>query len=445
MTHRRSRTALRFSLLWVCVGWGPLVGCVQLEDGASNGVSARLWGMPERISGIDTTGSIAISSEGDVVVVWNDVGQVRARGYSAQGGWEEGSRQINRSVFARDDAIVAMDPAGNAIAVWSQDFDVGRIYSARYSAGSDWRFSEKIDEDFTGGLGPTVSVGANGTAVAAWTRVASTGLEVWANRYSPGSSWGAPARIGGNSADQVSGVRVAVAPDGSATAVWARSDGGPFDIWANRCSDDGEWGTPSGIGQEGSSDARSPQVGVDDQGNAIVVWEQFDGSVYDVWSNRYASGEGWGVTPSRVEDFDAGDATDPDIGVAGSGNAVAVWAQSVGSRADLWSSRYTVGSGWGAATRIDSVDAASAKGPQVGVDQEGGAIVSWLQSDGTEEHIWSNHYAPSAGWSVASPIDSSDRASPRVPNPTVARSGLAAVVWGESGSSATGLWVNRYE
>jgi len=400
--------------------------------------------MPERISGIDTNGSIAVSSAGDVVVVWNEEGHVRALGYSVQGGWEEESRQINRGVYARDDATVAMDPAGNAIAVWSEYFDFRRIYSARYSAGSDWRFSERIDDDFTGGLGPTVSVGANGTAVAAWARVAGTGLEVWANRYSPGSGWGATARIGGNSVDEASGVRVAVAPDGSATAVWARSDGGPVGIWANHCSGDGDWGTPSGIGQDGSGDARSPQVGVDDQGNAIVVWEQFDGSVFDVWSNRYASGA-WGAAPSRVEDFDAGHATDPDIGVAGSGNAVAVWAQSVGSRADLWSSGYTVGLGWGAAERIESINAASAKGPQVGVDQEGAAVVSWLQSDGTEERIWSNQYLPSAGWSVATAIDSVDRASPRVPNLTVARSGLAAIVWGESGSSATGLWVNRYQ
>lgn len=445
MTHRRSRTALRMSLLGVCVGWGSLVGCIQLEEGASNGVSARAWAVPERISAIDTNGSIAISSVGDVVVVWNEVGQVRARVYSAQDGWEEESRQINRGAFARDDALVAMDPAGNAIAVWSQDFDVGRIYSARYSAGSGWGSSERIDDQFTEGLGPTVSVGADGTAVAAWVRVVGTGLEVWANRYSPGSSWGGTTLIGGNSVDGVSGVGVAVGPDGSATAVWARSDGGPLDIWANRCSGDGQWGTPRGIEQDDAGDARSPRVGVDDLGNAIVVWEQSDGSVFDVWSNRYASGEGWGATPSRVENFDAGDATDPDIGVAGSGDAIAVWAQSVGSRADLWSSHYTVGVGWGAAERIESVDAASAKEPQVGVDQECAAVASWLQSDGTEEHIWSNQYSPSAGWSGATPIDSVDRASPRVPNLAVAQSGLAAVVWGESGASVTGLWVNRYE
>ena len=48
--------------------------------------------------------------------------------------------------------------------------------------------------------------------------------------------------------------------------------------------EDRVWGTAQLIETE-SGDAEYPQVGLDGSGNAIAVWFQDDGTRYNIWSN----------------------------------------------------------------------------------------------------------------------------------------------------------------
>ena len=57
----------------------------------------------------------------------------------------------------------------------------------------------------------------------------------------------------------------------------------------------------------------------------------------------------------------------------GSGNAVAVWQQSDGTRDNIWANRYTPSGGWGTATLIESNNAGDARYPQVAMDVSGNA------------------------------------------------------------------------
>jgi len=34
-------------------------------------------------------------------------------------------------------------------------------------------------------------------------------------------------------------------------------------------------------------DAFVPQIAVDGSGNALAVWHQFDGTVFNIWANRF--------------------------------------------------------------------------------------------------------------------------------------------------------------
>ena len=53
------------------------------------------------------------------------------------------------------------------------------------------------------------------------------------------------------------------------------------------------WGTAQLI-ETDAEIAAAPQVAVDGSGNAVAVWEQYDGTRYNIWSNRYVVGAGWG-------------------------------------------------------------------------------------------------------------------------------------------------------
>ena len=100
------------------------------------------------------------------------------------------------------------------------------------------------------------------------------------------------------------------------------------------------WRTAELIETDDAGDASYPQVAVDSSGNAVAVWQQHDGTCFNIWSNRYTAATGrWGT--AELIETDAWDAYDPQVAVDSSGNAVAVWFQHDGTRNNIWSNRYT--------------------------------------------------------------------------------------------------------
>jgi hypothetical protein len=69
------------------------------------------------------------------------------------------------------------------------------------------------------------------------------------------------------------------------------------------------------------------------------VWHQSDGTRYNIWANRYIPGTGWD-TAGLIETDNAGSALYPQIAFDTSGNAIAVWSQSDGTRDNIWADRY---------------------------------------------------------------------------------------------------------
>ena len=65
---------------------------------------------------------------------------------------------------------------------------------------------------------------------------------------------------------------------------------------------------------------------MDPSGNAVAVWEQFDGVTVSVASNRYDAQSGsWGT--AELIETGGGESAAPQVAIDGSGNAVAVWEQ----------------------------------------------------------------------------------------------------------------------
>ena len=94
------------------------------------------------------------------------------------------------------------------------------------------------------------------------------------------------------------------------------------------------------IETDNAGDAINPQVAFDASGNAVVVWQQSDGTRYNIWSNRYTASTGLWGTAALIETDNAGDANNPQVAIDASGNALAVWSQSDGTRYNIWSNMY---------------------------------------------------------------------------------------------------------
>ena len=127
---------------------------------------------------------------------------------------------------------LAMDGAGNAVAIWQQEDQEGdqsrhRIYTACYYANSGgWSWENCLDDaagfDHYGGSegGPKVALNASGEGLAAWIRQVDGQRELWGSPYQDGN-WPTPTKIAGqNEMQDFERWRLMVDPGGEKLAFW---------------------------------------------------------------------------------------------------------------------------------------------------------------------------------------------------------------------------------
>jgi hypothetical protein len=338
-------------------------------------------------------------ANGYATVMVTDTQSRRAVGTAAlsthDGKW--GTPTLIESVNV-DDAIetpkiqIAFDQNSNAIAVWSLfDGTQHSIRASRYVAGTGWGTAAPIETDAGGVFSPQVAFDHNGNAIAVWCQHDGTRYNVWASRYVAGTGWGTAALIETDNAGNASSPQIAFDLNGNALAVWSQYDETRANIWANRYVAGTGWGTAGLIEADNAGNALGPQLASDQNGNAIAVWYQDDGTRENVWANRYVAGTGWG-TARLIETDNAGTACYPRIALDRNGNAIAVWHQSTGSQYNIWANRFVAGQGWGTAALFETDNAGNAYYPQIALDQNGSALAVWYQSEWLLTNIWANRF-----------------------------------------------------
>ena len=204
------------------------------------------------------------------------------------------------------------------------------------------------------------------------------------------------------------------------------------------------WQTAQLIETDNLGTAVNPQIAFDASGNAIAVWQQSDGTRFNIWANRFTPAAGWGAA-SLIETDNLGGAFNPQIALDGSGNALAVWQQLDGRNNNIWANRFTPAGGWDTAALIETNDLGSASVPQIAIDASGNAIAVWKQFDGIRFNIWAHRFAPEVGWSTKAPTlietNNADASNPRI---AFDGSGHAIAVWSQSDSTRSNIWANRY-
>lgn len=241
--------------------------------------------------------------------------------------------------------------------------------------------------------------------------------------------WRAPVLIETNDAGPAGSPQIALDAVGNAIAVWQQPDGTTQSIWANRYEIGKGWGTPQLLESDNAGNAQLPQVAVDGAGNALVVWQQSDGSRNNIWANRYQVETGWG-TPQLLETDNAGDAQSPKIALNGAGNAIAVWRQYDGSVGYIWANRYEVGKDWGTPQLISNATGFLWSGPEIAADAAGNALVVWSQQavPNTALRVWQSSYSVGSGWETAQAIDTNNGYDAHAPTVALNAAGNHAVV-----------------
>jgi hypothetical protein len=433
----------------------PGLVLVLLSGFGGGGNVSRDWQSPRLIesdnAGDAFTPEIAIDGSGNGLAVWGQSDGTRfniwANRFTPGSGW--GTAELIETENAGD-AIspqIATDGSGNALAVWYQsDGTRLNIWANRFTPGSGWGTAELIETDNTrDAYVPEIAIDGSGNALAVFQLFDGTRMNIWANRYTPGSGWGTAELIETDNAGSAASPQIAINGSGNALTVWHQYDGALFNIWANRYTPGSGWGTAELIERLNTNDASGPQIAIDGSGNALAVWHQ-SGVVarYNIWARRYTPGSGWG-TAELIETDHAGGAVNPQIAIDGSGNALAVWTQYDGTRNNIVANRYTPGSGWGAAELIETDAGSASSFSQIATDGSGNAIAVWEQHDGTRFNIWANRYTPGSGWGTAELIETNETGDASDPQIAIDGSGNALAVWHQFGRTRFNIWANRYE
>ncbi|MEQ1517854.1 MAG: hypothetical protein ABL931_15345, partial [Usitatibacteraceae bacterium] len=409
------------------------------------------------------TPDVTMDAAGNALAVWRQFDardNIWANRYTIGTGW--GTAQMIESHALGEVAApkIVSDAAGNAIAMWANPI-VGvsySIFTSRFTPSTGWEIATPLlangdDElDLRGTDDPQYSIAMNaaGEAIAVWSqydRAAET-LSIWSRRYSPTSGWGSAARLSAADAFFRHQPNVAIDANGNAFAVWMVGDDTGPQIETSRFVVGSGWSAvtilPRLAGDPGLAPYQQVQLAMDKSGQAIAVWR----TIFTLSTSRYITNVGW--SPAEIiEDVEIyGNTTEPSIVVDATGVATVAWAYSKAEaqgQTRVYRLRYnreTPGVGWSGPMTIVPDQAGEIAGPKLSIIAGCRIIATWNDAETNAARVWASRFRLTVGWDSPSLVQSIPQAFPSyitVPNASDGN-GNAMAVWAQSDGTTQKLW-----
>jgi hypothetical protein len=396
---------------------------------------------------------------------------------SAAPNWLE---QVDLSKPGRDasNPAVAMDGAGNTIAIWERQSTLGPSFDLQISTRAPGgTFTAPVDFALKS-TEPQLAMSPSGEAVAVWKHFENPpGVYTiqMATRPPGGGSFSAPVTVYAAAPTVIpQEPRLAVGAGGDVAVTWsefdpnsgfdkivcgidpktllpfpcpnpsfvmaaARPAGGSFTP-AKRIS------VPRGTAPGGETPlekeerekaesaltARGARPVVDAAGNTTVVFSFFDGEDSVIQTAVRNAGEDF-TAPVQVSGSGE-DADGQEIGIDSAGNAIATWVRSEGPARMIQAAAKPPGGSFALLGNVSPAGATSER-PIIGVAPNGTAMIAWRLAGLADDFLQSATRPP--GGSFSSPVSlSSGKDNPLFHEIAVSEEGDAIVVWsGDNGAN----------
>lgn len=384
-----------------------------------------------------------VNIHNDAIAVWttipNDLdiifGVITASSYTFGSGW---STPVFISPFsgtgfeAVGDPAVALNNNGYAVAIYEAEDStttVKGIFSATRSATGLWSGVQRVTNHEVQSTefdpeGTFVSINDTGLAVATWGEFrADSSTHIMANFLPMGGSWGTPVSLFTPTAWITDDAPIsAMNQNGDIVVVWRQGNGEQVaastfnpntNAWTSIVLDTSI--VPNG--------ATLPRVGIDSNGNAVAIWARTIGTfpsdlIFEVVASSFINGV-WG--PVVVVATIPGLPLTPDVVVDPFGNATGVW-----STADqTFASSLPFGGSWSAPTLIGNgfLNTFLIDRP-IAVDNIGDVIVMITQDDNNLQSI-----AKPMGGDWLEPLNITNPGEQKVNNIGLGPCGFALALW----------------
>jgi len=261
--------------------------------------------------------------------------------------------------------------------------------------------SDNISPDGTNASDPQVVMNANGDAVVVWVQSDGNYQQIYKSEYRAGI-WKLPTSLNdsisikGYTADHA---KVALNDDGDTIITWyQRRDGYAYVLKSEYRN--GIWSHPSGFDEHlnilptepvnTGNDTLNPEVAMDNNGEAIIVWNQLTSSnIRAIFKAEYRTAENnpetasWRLPTSLTDYISVADssANSAKVAMGDNGEAVIVWVQSDGNENQIYFSELR-GEKWDHPDNLEdnySPGSTDAGAPQVAMNHRGHTVITWHQ------------------------------------------------------------------
>jgi PKD domain len=381
-----------------------LVLVVGMLSSTVGSASAAGWLEPADISAanevVDGRPDVAVDSAGNAIAIWErHVGGeevVEASERPAGGDWSE-PETLSLPGEEGEQSQVAIDAAGNAIAVWVTGDGIGGfvVRSAARPPGGAWPEPEDVSDSISAAGWPMLAIDAVGEAVAVWTAFDSGDVLVQGSVRSADGEWSEPDDLSpaGQDVTPLEAPSVAVDAAGNAIAVWKLESSNDIVQAAVRAAGQENWAAPDDLSDAGQ-DAGEPDVAMDEAGEAVAAWTRLDGTNTIQAAVRPAGGDWAG--PDDLSDASQ-NAAEPDVAMDEAGEAVAVWARSNGTNDIVQGAVRPAGGDWAGPDDL-SASGRNGTSPVVAMNVAVGAVAMWDRSDGADLRVQASVRPPGGEW-----------------------------------------------
>ena len=265
------------------------------------------WQPAETVAPNAYSVALDMDANGNVVAIWRQdrgsYGAVQAAVRTADTGtW---SPPYDLSTPGRNswNGSVAMNGRGDAVAVWTQSFEgfpIPLTFAAFRPAGGEWGQSRRISLDEEDAVDPAVALDEAGNAIAIWTwvRPGSEYVQASGRPFETGE-WDYPQSISVEGGE-IRGENIEVDGAGNAVALWWHD--APYDapshIQAAIRPAGGWWPQPENLSLPNTAMGYKPDLEVNEIGDAFAVWTRAGSPERVQASVRRAGTSSW--TPSQI-------------------------------------------------------------------------------------------------------------------------------------------------